>query len=360
MNKAPLMLILALCAAPLAACEETPPPVTPATPPPAETVAAPVETAPPPPPEPTPEEKKKAEEEKKKAEAAQALAADRAKWEGESKTEAARWTPELHAEATKLGSGKYATLKAALKVALKSNHRRPGNAARDSQRHPLETLEFFGLKPGMTVLEYGPGEGWYTELLAPVLAAKGKLVITMQDPNGPADSRATFYGERTKRFLDQSPELYGKVEPMLPSGGAVPNLGPDGRFDMVILCRELHGMHQHKTVPAFLAEVFRVLKPGGVLGIEQHRAKPDANPDESAKQGYLPEAWVIQQAEAAGFTLAGKSEVNANPRDTKDYAEGVWTLPPSFQLKDKDRAKYAEIGESDRMTLKLVKPKKKK
>jgi predicted methyltransferase len=138
----------------------------------------------------------------------------------------------------------------------------------------------------------------------------------------------------------------------------VPKLGADNTFDMVIACRELHGLHRNKMLSGFLTEVFRVLKPGGVLAIEQHRAKADANPDESTKQGYLPEAWVIAQAEAAGFKLGGKSEINANPKDTKDYPEGVWTLPPSFELKDKDRAKYAEIGESDRMTLKLVKPKK--
>ena len=139
--------------------------------------------------------------------------------------------------------------------------------------------------------------------------------------------------------------------PRLPSG-------MEGKLDMVLLCRELHGLHRNKLMAGLVAEIFRVLKPGGVLGVEQHRAKPDANPDESAKMGYLPEAWVIQQIEAAGFKLAGKSEINANPRDTKDYAEGVWTLPPSFELKDKDRAKYAAIGESDRMTLKFVKPKK--
>ena len=354
------LLLLALLAAPLAACEETPAPVTPPLPS-AEATA----TAPPPPAEtakpaePTAEEKKKAEDEKKKAEAARELAADRAQMDVDTKAEAARWTPELHAEANKLASSKYASLKAALKTVLAGKHRKPTSAARDAYRHPVETLDFFGLKPTMTVLEYGPGEGWYTELLAPTVAAKGKLFVTNGDPGGPPEARSTFYAERTRRFLGMSPEAYGKVETVFIDSKA-PKLptGMEGKLDLVILCRELHGLARNKLMTGVLAEAFKALKPGGVLGVEQHRAKPEANPEESAKKGYLPEAWVIQQIEAAGFKLAAKSEINANPKDTKDYAEGVWTLPPSFELKDKDRQKYADIGESDRMTLKFTKPKK--
>jgi predicted methyltransferase len=356
MKKANL-IVLALVAAPLAACEETPQPVTPP-PPPVETAAAVASAAPaPPPPAETAKPAEPSPEEKKKIEAAKQLAADRADMEAALKTESARWTPELKAEAKKLGDGKYASIKAALGAALKSHVRKPGNADRDRYRHPVETLEFLGLKPNMTVLEYGPGEGWYTELLAPALAAKGKLLVTSGDPNGPADARSTFYAERTKRSLEVAPELFGKVERVVVDGKD-PRLAMEGKLDMVLLFRELHGLHRDKLMSPLLAQIFKALKPGGILGIEQHRAKADANPDESAKKGYLPEAWVIQQIEAAGFKLAGKSEVNANPKDTKDYEEGVWTLPPTFRLKDKDRAKYAEIGESDRMTLKFVKPKK--
>jgi predicted methyltransferase len=357
MKKATLLLV-AILAAPLGCADETPAPVTPVNPPPpAETAVVappPVETAKPA--EPTPEEKKKAEDDKKKAEAAQKLVADRAKWEDESKAETARWTPEVHAEAKKLAAAKYPTLKAALKVVLAGKHRKPAGVGRDAYRHPLETLEFFGLKPTMTVLEYGPGEGWYTELLAPTLAAKGKLLVTNNDPNGPPESRGTFYGQRFKRFLDNGPEIYGKVETILTSG-PTPKIDMEGKLDMIIATRELHGMHQNKVVAAFLGEAFKALKPGGVLGIEQHRAPAGANPDESAKKGYLAEAWVIAQAEAVGFKLDGKSEINANPKDTKDYSEGVWALPPSYELKDKDKQKYTDIGESDRMTLKFVKPK---
>ncbi len=355
-------LLLAALVAALPACENMSPPLTPPEPIPPPVVTAPpapVVTAPP---EPTPEEiaraaeeKKKAELERKKAEALQKLAADRTQWEAESKAEADRWTAEVRKEAKALAATRYPNAKAAITAALKGKHRKPSSAPRDVYRHPLETLEFFGLKPTMTVLEYGPGDGWYTELLAPTLAAKGKLIVTSGDPNGPRESRGTYYAERLKRFLDSAPEVYGKVERIIiPSGP--PKLGIDGKLDMVILCRELHGMARDKLVPGVLAEIFTALKPGGVLGVEQHRARADARAEDTAKNGYLPEAWVIAEFEKVGFKLAGKAEINANPRDTKDYSEGVWALPPSYELKDRDRAKYAEIGESDRMTLKFVKP----
>jgi len=296
-------------------------------------------------------------EEKRKAEAAKQLAADRAKWEAEAKTEDARWTPALKAEAKALADAKYASLDAALKAVLKGKHRAPAHVERDAHRHPLETLKFFGMTPEMTVLEYGPGEGWYTEILAPTLAAKGKLIVTNSDPKGPADARSTFYGQRLQRFLERAPEIYGKVETVVIDSKA-PKLGMENKVDMVLIFRAMHGLHRDKLLQPVLAEAFKALKPGGVLGVEQHRAKADANPDESSKQGYLPEAFVIKEVEAAGFKLAGKSEINANPKDTKDHPEGVWTLPPTLELGDKDRAKYVAIGESDRMTLKFTKPKK--
>lgn len=310
-----------------------------------------------PPKELTAEEKKKADEEKKKAAAAKELAADRAKWETEAKAEDARFTPEIHAEAKKLAETKYASLDAALKAVLAGKHRSAVNAERDKDRHPKETLSFFGLTPKMTVLEYGPGGGWYTEVLAPTLAAQGKLIVTTTDPNGPKDARSTFYAERLKRFLDRAPEMYGKVERIVVDSKN-PQFGLEGTVDMVVVMRAMHNLHRDKLLPGFLAQSFKALKPGGILAVEQHRAKPDANPDQSAEKGYLPEAFVIAQAEAAGFKLDKKSEVNANPKDTKDYPEGVWTLPPTFELGDKDRAKYAAIGESDRMTLRFLKPKK--
>jgi predicted methyltransferase len=353
-----LTLLLTALLAGLPACETMSPPEVPQSPipPPVEVPPPPVTaTTPPPPPEPTPEEKKRAAEEKKKAEAARQLAADRAQWETDSQAEAARWTPELHKEAKALASAKYPSLKAALTAIMKGHHRKPTSAPRDVYRHPLETLELFGLKPTMTVLEWGPGDGWYTELLAPTLAAKGKLLVTSGDPDGPMESRGTFYAQRLKRFLDNGAEVYGKVERVV-GRGPDPKLGIEGKLDMVIIARGLHGMARDHKLDAALADIFVALKPGGILGIEQHRARPDASAEETAKKGYLPEAWVIETIERAGFKLAGKSEINANPKDTKDYPPGVWALPPTYELKDKDRARYAEIGESDRMTLKFVKP----
>jgi predicted methyltransferase len=349
--------VLASTLATFAACSSSPPPATTTPPPPSTaTVAAPptVATDTPvasassaAPAEPTPEEKKKAEEAKQ-------LADDRAKWEADSKTELARWTPELHAAAKTLAEKTFANGKAAIQAAMAGSHRVPGAAARDKYRHPLETLELFGFKPTMTVLDIGPGEGWYTELLAPALAKKGKYVATNNDPNGPPDKRGTFYGQRFKAFLEKAPELYGKVETIIVDGKA-PKLGADASTDLVLIMRGVHGMVNGGTFGTWLAEIHRTLKPGGVLGIEEHRAKPDADPKESAKQGYVPEKWVIEQAEAAGFKLEKKSEINANPKDTKDHPEGVWSLPPTLREKDKDKDKYLAIGESDRMTLKFVK-----
>ena len=298
-------------------------------------------------PELTAEEKKKAEQQRKTEEF-------HAKVEADAKVEAARWTPELHAEAKKLAEKKYATAKAGIQAAMAGHHRKPGSAERDKYRHPVETLDFFGLKPTMTVLEYGPGEGWYTELLAPTLAVQGKLLVTSSNPAGPADQRSTYYGLMLKLFLEKAPELFAKVQALLVDNTVAPTLGLEGKLDMIILTRELHGMQNSGKLGAWLAEFHRALKPGGIVGIEQHRAAKDAKAEESSKNGYLPEAWVIAQFEAAGFKLVASSEINANPKDTKDYPEGVWTLPPSYELKDKDHEKYAAIGESDRMTLKFV------
>src|SRR4051812_23563014 len=219
----------------IAACGSAPPPAAPPPPPPPPAAPPPAETAavtPPPPAEPTPEEKKKAEEAKK-------LEADKAKLAQDTKDEQARWTPELHAAAKALAEKDYASGHAAIQAAMASKTRKPGDAARDKARHPLETLDFFGFKPTMTVLDVGPGEGWYEELLAPALAKKGKLLATTADPNGPPDSRATLNGQRFKAFLDSSPELYGKVQPVVVDGKA-PALGLDGTVDLVLVMRGLH------------------------------------------------------------------------------------------------------------------------
>lgn len=333
----------------LVACAENPPPeaVQPAPP----TTALPPPAPAPEPqvakPEPTPEEKKKAED-------ARQLGEERARWEKAHATETARWTPELRAEAKALADKSFPTGKAAVLASMQGKHRVPGAQDRDKYRHPVETLEFFGFRPNMTVLDIGPGEGWMTEIVAPVLSKKGKYLATGGDPHGPPDARGTFYAQRFKAFTDKSPEAYGKVETIVVDGKA-PKLNRDGQVDLVLLMRGIHGMKNAGTFSAWLAEIHKTLKPQGVLGIEQHRAAPGANTDESAKKGYVPEAWVIETVEAAGFKLAAKSEINANPKDTKDYPDGVWTLPPTLRLGEQDKDKYMAIGESDRMTLKFVK-----
>jgi predicted methyltransferase len=348
-----LIGILGLTSTILLSCGGSPPPpasTAPTAPPPAGTLP-PVVSATAAPATPAPEP---SAEEKKKAQDLARLHEDRAKWQEENKAEVARWTPDLHAGAKALTEKAYPTLRAAIEAVAKGPQRKPGNAERDKYRHPLETLTFFGIKPTMTVLEVGPGEGWYTELLAPALAAKGTLIDTNSDPNGPDDQRSTFYGQRFQALLDRAPEVFGKVQTKVVDSSA-PKLGLNASVDAALVMREVHGMINGGTLDAWLAQIRDALRPGGILGIEEHRARPDADPMESAKKGYVPEKWLVDHVEAVGFKLAGKSEVNANPKDTKDYPEGVWTLPPTLRLGDKDRDKYVAIGESDRMTLKFVK-----
>jgi predicted methyltransferase len=334
------------------ACAASPPPVVEpepaghvvaATPPPPALSAAPAPAAAPSP-----------EEQKRLAEQAQ-LARDFEKLESEHRAELARLTPELRKQARELAQKAYPSTKAALTPIVKSPHRKPGHPERDAQRHPQETLEWLGVQPTHTVLEYGPGEGWYTELLAPLLAKKGKLLVTQNDPEGPKDQRGTLYGVRTKYFLEELPEVYGAVEPVRVNPKTPSLASLEGKLDVALLFRSLHGMNNSGQLSTWLAEVHRALKPNGVLGVEQHRAAPGQPANEASKRGYLPEAFVIEQVEAAGFKLVAKSELNANPKDTKDYPEGVWSLPPTLREGEKDRDKYLAIGESDRMTLKFIK-----
>ena len=280
----------------------------------------------------------------------------RAKIAADRQSEMARFTPELRREAMELSDADYRTAEEALRAVLSSPHRQPGNAARDKYRHPRETLEYFGFQPSLTVLEYGPGTGWYTELLAPALARGGKLFVTSEGLNGPPDNPATLAGIRLQSLLEVAPEVFGKVGVIVVDSSA-PKLALEGSLDLVLVIRELHNFVSKGTLDAWLAEFHRALKPHGILGIVDHRAKSGTDPAESVKQGYLPEAWAIEVIERAGFALTGKSEINGNPKDTKDYAAGVWTLPPTYRLGDVDREKYAAIGESDRFTLRFVKVK---
>jgi predicted methyltransferase/dienelactone hydrolase len=281
-------------------------------------------------PEPSPEQKTAAREAAKNR-------GDLARMEAEAETERARWTDETHAAAKNLAETSYTSTRAALKTILKGSHRVPGNAERDAQRHPTQTLSFFGIKPNMTVFEYGPGAGWYTELLAPLLAAKGKLIVNNGDPNGPPESRGTLYAKRLRLFLDKAPELYGKVQVVRVDDPNKPSLGLDGTLDMALVSRGYHGWVQRDSQGAWLAEIHRALKPKGILAVEQHRGPEGLDMKAAAPNGWLSQKAVIAEIEAAGFKLAASSEINKNPKDTHDFADGVWALPPTLRGGDKDR-----------------------
>lgn len=232
-------------------------------------------------------------------------------------------------------------------------HRSASNIARNEYRHPVETLEFFGIQPDMTVVEISPGGGgWYTEILAPYLRDKGTYYAGSYDPNGSEYSQTN--SKKYDDKLSASPDLYDRVKVTIFSPPAMLDAAPDGVADMVVTFRNFHNWIRRGHGPAAMSAMYGYLKPGGILGVVQHRqaAKKPSMPE----KGYLREADIIKLAENAGFRLLAKSDINANAKDTKDYADGVWTLPPVYRLKDQDREKYAAIGESDRMTLKFIKP----
>jgi predicted methyltransferase len=249
-------------------------------------------------------------------------------------------------ETTKTPVGNSTTIQ----TVLASSDRSQQNRARDKYRHPAETLEFFGLRPDMTVVELWPGSGWYTEILAPFLAQKGQLIVTNFDPEKSKPAKAFL------KRLTARPQVFGKVKIAQINPPNELTLAPDNSVDMVLTFRNIHNWVSAGYDNKVYAAVYKALKPGGILGIEEHRAKPGISLQESAKTGYVSEDRVIAALEKIGFKLVGKSEVNANPKDTKDYVGGVWSLPPSLSHGEKDKERYLAIGESDRMTLKFVKP----
>jgi len=236
----------------------------------------------------------------------------------------------------------------ALKAAISSPARNADNVKRDQFRHPYETLTFFGIKPNMTVVELSPGGGWYTEILAPYLRDQGKLIA----------AGTTNGAEGFQKFLAKDPGrdkvVYGTFMP----GKGMYNYAPKGSADMVLTFRNIHNWIGigDDGMKKMMANIYDSLKPGGVFGVEEHRLPASMKQDAEASSGYVHEAYVIKMAEQAGFKLVAKSEVNANSKDDANHENGVWALPPTYTNKDKDRAKYAAIGESDRMTLKFVKP----
>ncbi|CAN5539551.1 class I SAM-dependent methyltransferase [soil metagenome] len=254
-----------------------------------------------------------------------------------------------------------ATTAQLLDKAIAGQQRSDANKARDVFRHPRETLEFFGLKPDQTVIEIAPGGGWYTEILAPVMHDRGRFYVAhFAPPSTPASVVEAQRGFRTRfeEKLKREPMYYDKVIVGTMPDAAFTDITPPGGADMVLTFRNIHNWIEDGNFDATLGAFFKVLKPGGVLGVEEHRGAPGMTVERMNATGYVPEAYVIEHARAAGFELAGRSEINANPRDTKDYANGVWALPPTYRGGDVDKAKFTAIGESDRMTLRFVKPAK--
>lgn len=247
-----------------------------------------------------------------------------------------------------------------LDAAIEGRHRSDQDRARDAHRHPKETLEFFGFRPDMTVVEIWPGTGWYTDILAPALRDAGKLYAAQYGEDPPFDYQRSEM-DTLEQKLRSAPRVYGDVTLTTLDFEEGTEIAPAGSVDLVVTFRNVHNWFDEGYGPPNAAEIafrkmYAALKPGGILGIVDHRWPDPATEDPAAANGYVSEERVIRLAEAAGFELAGSSDVNRNPRDTHDHPNGVWSLPPVLAVERGDRARYAEIGESDRFTLKFVKP----
>lgn len=262
------------------------------------------------------------------------------------------------------GAPKTASAVSTLEDAVAGDWRAPADRARDVWRHPVETLKFWGLQPGMSAVEFWPGSGWYTDILAPFLAgAGGKLYAAQLQGDDPSEPSAHEIVEAYKKKLAARPRIYGQVEITTfgPTSGPV---APAGSVDRVFFLRNIHNWMAGGVVDKAFHDAFTALKPGGVLGVEEHRADAGGVQDALAASGYVQQAYVEQLAKDAGFVLEAASELNANPKDTKDHPFGVWTLPPTRLSASRgepqhpgfDHSKYDAIGESDRMTLRFKKP----
>jgi predicted methyltransferase len=252
-------------------------------------------------------------------------------------------------------SGSPGAHRAALAEAIAAPTRTASNVARDRYRHPQDTLAFFGVRPSDTVVEIWPGGGWYTEILAPYAGRGGGTYYAV----GLNDAQLAG----VRRMMGADPALYGHIRTaVFPAFEAGAQRVPDGAADIVLTFRNVHNWrmgYQRQGVDysaeAF-AQMYRMLRPGGTLGVVDHRLPESASDQRERSSGYIKVSTVRRLAEAAGFRFAGASEINANPRDTADWPEGVWTLPPTLRLGDRDRDRYLAIGESDRMTLRFVRP----
>ena len=232
----------------------------------------------------------------------------------------------------------------ALASAIAASHRSENFVPRDKARKPQEALEFFGIKPNMTVVEISPGGGYWTEILAPYLKDKGTYYTVIS-------ARQT---DSWKKKLDANPSVYGNVKTTLSDG----EIAPAGSADLVVTFRNIHNWMARGNADEMFAAFYAALKPGGILGVEEHRASDKTPQDPKAANGYVRQDYAIQLAEKAGFKFVDSSEILANPKDTKDWPKGVWTLPPTLALGDQDREKYLAIGEADNFLLKFQKPAK--
>ena len=243
---------------------------------------------------------------------------------------------------------------AMLQALLPAAHRSPANVVRDPYRHPAETLAFFGVRPDSKVVEITPGSvGYYMEILAPWLRHRGLYVAASRDPSEPPQYIADH--QKLLARLKAEPQLYDQVR-VVPFKSDWHEIAAPGSMDMVLTFRNLHNWIERREIEGVLKVFHRALKRGGVLGVVDHRGRTDLPQEAQLASGYVREDYAIALIERAGFRLAERAEINANPRDSKDYPEGVWSLPPTYRMKDVDRARFAAIGESDRFTLKFIKP----
>ena len=241
----------------------------------------------------------------------------------------------------------------ALIAAVADPARTAAFVARDAARHPAEELAFFGITPNMTVVELWPGGGYWTEILGPYLAKGGTYYAAL---NAPGDKEEDAGVQRWRARVAAQKDRLGTIHETMIGAGHF-DIAPPGSADLIVTFRNLHNVMEDGTADQALAAAFKALKPGGILGIEEHRGRNDKPQDPKAKDGYVREDYAIALAKKAGFVLVGSSQINANPKDTKDWVDGVWTLPPTLSQKDKDREKYPAVGEADNFVLKFQKPK---
>jgi predicted methyltransferase len=240
-----------------------------------------------------------------------------------------------------------------LTAAVAAPSRTANFVARDTARHPVEELTFFGITPTMTVVELWPGGGYWTEILGPYLA-KGGMYYVAQPARGNAEEDKGV--ERWRSRMAAQKDRLGTIHETSLGAGHF-DIAPPGSADVVLTFRNLHNWMDAGYADQAMAACFKALKPGGILGIEEHRGPSDKPQDPKAANGYVREDYAIALAKKAGFVLDGSSEINANPKDTKDWVDGVWTLPPTLTQGEKDRARYIAVGEADNFVLKFRKPK---